>query len=100
MDKKPQIQGARRRENKSVADLGKGCGKEGFIRNHLREWAEITGGEKIKDATVAAKTRCRYQLCTVAFLSPLGGKPSINSEAFGFSVIAPPTVVERMSELS
>lgn len=70
-------------------------GRGGFIRNHLREQAEIGGGEKIKDAAAATKTRCRYQRRTVAFLPPLRRNSPLKPEAVGFSVIAPSTVVKR-----
>lgn len=90
--------GGRNGERMSLWLIEAKDGEGGFIRNHLGEWAEIAGGEKIKEATVAAKTRCRYQRCTVAFLPPLRGNSSLNLEVFCFSVIAPSTVVRRMSE--
>lgn len=94
------MQGARQRENESVADLSGGTkggvgDVGGFIRNHLREQVEIGGGEKIKDAAAATKTRCRYQRRIVAFLPPLRGNSPLNPEAVCFSVIAPSTVVKR-----
>lgn len=95
--KKLRMQGARRRENESVADLSGGAkGGEGrsFIRNHLCKQAEIGGGEKIKDAAAATETRCRYQRRAVALLPPVRGNSPLRPGAVGFSVTAPSTVIK------